>query len=356
MLVTAALAAEAPAPRWLMQYFYDQDDREFSIVDLAFSSPRRGIAAGVLVPRGRKPKPLCIVTSDGGATWAEVPLKEIPVSLFVLNDNTGWLVTQKGLWRSEEGGRVWKKIKKQEGLRRVSFRDERHGWLTGAPKLFQRTLDGGATWTDVAEVKEVKVAAEHTYFDRLEWLSNGQGLVLGANVAPRAEAGSWMDPEALSRRREWPGVNITLETRDSGATWKTQSAPTFGRFARFVMSPVHAAALSLIRFTNTFDYPSEVYLVDGKGKSTRVYRSSDRSVTDVAWVGKTAYLAAVEPPGKLHQLPIPGRLHVLSSNDLTRWSDMKVDYRALGRQAIFAVAGDQIWVATSSGQILKLAN
>ncbi|MCL6508106.1 MAG: hypothetical protein K6T59_13900, partial [Bryobacteraceae bacterium] len=68
-----------------------------------------------------------------------------------------------------------------------------------------------------------------------------------------------------------------------------------------------------------------------------------------------AYLAAVEPAGKLRRSPVPGRLHILRSDDLTTWSEMPVDYRAVARRAVLAAAGRKdIWVATDTGMILRL--
>jgi photosystem II stability/assembly factor-like uncharacterized protein len=355
LLALAGFAAEPLAPsRWRLQYFYDRDNTEFNIVDLGFSSPARGIAVGIVTSNKGRHKPMSIITRDGGVTWTEVPLEEIPVSLFLLNDNTGWMVTNRGLWRTDEAGRTWHRVRKMDHLRRVWFKDETNGWITGDSKTFKHTVDGGKTWTDVPEAQAVKAGAEHTYFDRLEWVSPREGILLGANVAPRPEGRlpSWVDPETLARRREWPGLNITLETKDGGATWTAQTIPTFGRFARIAMGT--RSALSLVRFHNSFDYPSEVYLID-RGKSVRAFRQPDRSVTDIAWLGNTAFLAAVEPPGKLFQLPIPGRLHVLRSEDGMHWSEMKVDYRAIGVQAIFAHSGSDLWLATNTGQILKLA-
>ncbi len=363
LLLTSSLFAASPAttasPRWKLQYFYDRDETSFTIRDLAFSSPERGIAVGVVIENKKRPHPhgLSLITRDGGAHWIEVPLQEYPVSLFLLSDNVGWMVTTKGLWRTDEAGRSWKKVKGMDGLHRVHFRDEMRGWVTGEKKLFKETSDGGKTWTDVAAAKDVATDAENTYFDWIEWVSPKQAIVLGGHVAPRRDYFSdanWTDPERLSRRREWPGLNITLETKDGGETWQPQTVPTFGRFARFRSGKVLGSALSLVRFTNYFQYGSEVYLIDNKGKSGRVFRDARRNVTDVIWHGDSAYLVAVEPPGKMYQLPVPGKIHVLTSPDAKTWSEMKVDYRAFGMNATFAHAGEHIWVATDSGQILKL--
>ena len=94
--------------------------------------------------------------------------------------------------------------------------------------------------------------------------------------------------------------------------------------------------------------------MEAKGGSSRSYRERNRNVTDIAFLGKEGLLAAVEPPGKLYQLPIPGKLHILRSDDLQKWAEMKVDYRAFGQRAILATSGTDAWVATDSGQILKL--
>jgi hypothetical protein len=69
-----------------------------------------------------------------------------------------------------------------------------------------------------------------------------------------------------------------------------------------------------------------------------------------------AVLVAVEPPGNSTQVPIPGKLKILKSDNLKVWREMDVDYRAIGQRAIIA-APDQshMWVATDTGAILSLS-
>ena len=238
-------------PRWKLLYFYDRDGfvadhqrsrllRPPNAVSLAASLPtKKGKASGVV-----------LVTRDGGATWTEVSVKDIPQTLFLLSDNLGWMITDKGLWRTDEAGRSWKKINGTQNLRRVHFLDEQHGFVTGSPKLFKETRDGGKTWTDVAAADSLQLTAENTYFDWIEWVYGPSGRSFSApNVAPRPGfGGSFMDPEKLARRREWPGLNITLETTDGGKSWTPQTVPTFGRFQRIRVSRDMRTGMSLVRF------------------------------------------------------------------------------------------------------------
>jgi len=352
----SALAENDKPFRWKIQYFYDKDEGAFAISDLRFSSPERGIAVGQIVDRNGNGKPMSVITRDGGANWTQVPLPDAPVSVFLLNDNVGWMVTGKGLWQTDEAGRSWKKVKGMRGLKRVHFDSETHGWATGAPKLFMETADGGKSWKPVAGIKEINTAEDATYFDWMEWATPKTAIVLGAHVARRRVlTGSWMDPSTLAATREWPGVSITLETKDAGKTWKAATVPLFGRYHRFRSSTVYSASVALIRFVNTFRYPSEVYLVDTKGKSSSVFKQANRKVTDLAWVGKSVMLAAVAPPGKLHQLPVPGPVHVLTTIDFKTWTEMPVDYRAFGNELVMTTFGADAWIASDSGQILKLS-
>src|SRR5437867_1074638 len=109
VLLCVAQAAEETA-RWRLQYFYDKERSTFVIADLKFPSASRGLAVGAIVD-GRGVKPMSALTSDGGAHWSLVPLEEPGQSLFFLNDSLGWMVTSKGLWRTEEAGRSWRKLK-----------------------------------------------------------------------------------------------------------------------------------------------------------------------------------------------------------------------------------------------------
>ena len=126
-----------------MQYFYDKEDSSLAFTDIACLSARHCMASGV-IDSGKRNKGVVAVTYDGGGTWQLEDVKELPVSLFFLNENKGWMVTDRGIWETEETGGGWKKIKDLKELERVYFLDENHGYAIGAPKLVLETADGGA--------------------------------------------------------------------------------------------------------------------------------------------------------------------------------------------------------------------
>src|SRR5579863_1278309 len=151
--VAARLFSQPPAPaqRWQMQYFYDQEKTSLTLNDFAFPSAKYGLAVGYIA-EGKREDPTQLATYDGGAHWALSPLKEMPVSLFFLDDSLGWMVTTKGLWRTTEAGRSWTKMPKlPDDILRVCFTSDKDGYAVGLKKMVLQTHDGGQTWTAVKE-------------------------------------------------------------------------------------------------------------------------------------------------------------------------------------------------------------
>jgi hypothetical protein len=163
-----------------------------------------------------------------------------------------------------------------------------------------------------------------------------------------------MDPEAAARHREWPALTLLLQSTDGGEKWTPATTSIFGRVTRIRLN-APATGLALVEFGDSFQFPSEVYRVDlNKATTDRTYRAKDRAVTDVLPLG-SGLLATIERPGSI-RTPIPGKLKILEGRGRDLWSEMPVDYRAIARRAIFASAGEkQVWVATDTGIILKLA-
>jgi hypothetical protein len=119
----------------------------------------------------------------------------------------------------------------------------------------------------------------------------------------------------------------------------------------------------VMQFQDTFDWPAEVYLLDlATGKSESVFREKDRLITDAAVfpptpgsLGQRAFLAAVEPPGRVSNLPVPGKVKMLTSTDLKEWNEMEVDYRAVATSLVLAGPDPgHVWAATDTGMILRL--
>jgi len=359
LLGMACMARGEDMPRWRMQYLYDEDRTTFEIADLKFPSKQRGVAVGAIVGDGVL-KPMSAITSDGGAHWTLLPLKEPGRSLFFLNDSAGWLVTAKGVWFTEESGRSWRKLKAPSGILRVHFLDLNHGWAVGLRKQVYETTNGGAVWTKVSFPDEAKTNPDYTFYSWIEFVSPEIGLIGGSSRPPRRTAQrlpDWLDPEMASYRRAWPQLSLLADTRDGGKTWKPSAASIFGQITAARLSP-EGWGLGLIEYSDTFDWPSEVMFLNWRsGGQKRIYREKDRRVTDVA-IGAPrgpVYLGAMEQIGKLQNLPIPQKVKILRSQDGEHFTEMPVDYRATARRVMLAVAGpDDIWAATDTGMILKM--
>ena len=132
-----------------------------------------------------------------------------------------------------------------------------------------------------------------------------------------------------------------------------QTAPIFGVTTAIRLNG--NVGVSVVRYGESFEVPTEVYAVNAAGKVQSIFKQKNRIVLDAGWLGARTVLVAVEPPGKLNQLPFPGKVHVLESLDLSAWTEMDVSYKAFGGNAKFAIVDESnAWIATDAGMILHL--
>jgi photosystem II stability/assembly factor-like uncharacterized protein len=372
VLACIAFAPGLSAAHWTLQYFYDQLHSQFTIADIVFPSPERGVAVGWIesTNEDKKPKPMSLVTSDGGAHWTQLPLKEAPRSLFFLNDSLGWLVTESGIWQTEESGRTWRKIGDQKKpspklrppppgplIMRVCFLTEQHGFAIGYQQTILETQDGGRTWLPVAEAAKPATNPAITSYTQISF-SGQNGFIAGVEVPPSREFvrfPAWIDPAASSRRRVTPNEAILLKTRDGGRTWVSSKQSLVGVVWALRLSG--ATGLEVSRLPDSAQWPAEVNLFDFyAGATRRVFAQPNRNVTDaIPFSGSRAILAAIEPPGRLSSLPIPGKIKMLETSDYAQWNEMDVDYRAVANEVTLAGPDpDHVWAATDTGMILKL--
>ena len=161
-----------------MQYFYDQGNEKLEILDLAFPTAQHGVAVGWTgdVNSDRRVKAAVLVTSDGGQHWKmDHPFfEDEPRSLFFLDENQGWMVTEKAIWATVDGGLKWRRLGDQPKpnaklgpvspgglILRVWFLDAQHGFAVGYQKTVLETRDGGHTWKPLAEA--AKPTGDPTY-------------------------------------------------------------------------------------------------------------------------------------------------------------------------------------------------
>jgi hypothetical protein len=356
--VFGALAASAAGEHWDIQYRYRQLDSALTLNDLAFPSAKRGIACGFTTDRKEKDHPVVLLTADGGANWTETEVKEVGISLFFLDDSTGWMVTEKSIWTTTESGRSWTKLKTAPGgMLRVWFLSHYHGYAAGLEKRVFETKDGGDTWSLLPVLDQVEGNPVFTTFGSIAF-ADGRGIISGWNIPPRRGGPDWMEAETPgSKPREIPHYAVLLETLDAGKTWTKSDASVFGQITRMSLTP-QGTGLGLLEFKDAFDYPSEVQRINlHTGASERTFREKNRAITDVrVFAGSNkAIIAGYETSGTIFRSPIPGKVKILTSQDLENWTEMTVDYRAVAHSAVIAGPDENhVWIGTDTGMILKL--
>jgi len=351
LLVPFARAEE----RWKIQYFYDKPEAVFNIRDLACPSAQHCLAVGAIVDVKGHAKGALVSTSDGGAHWSQEDFSEEPVSLFLPNPGKGWLVTDRGIWMSAEGGRDWKKLEAMKGIAQVYFLDESHGFAIGYPKAIYETTDGGQKWTKLAVAQTPASKADETIYDCIAF--NGQqGAIVGRVLSDKDQRYPvWLVPNAEHVRKQKQSEMFLLETSDGGKTWKSSTNSVVGSITelRFLSDE----ALALVEYHDIYQLPSAVLKMKlGAPDSQVIFGERDRAVSDVAVLpGGGALIASVQPPGNTNQVPIPGKLKILRSENLKLWEEMVVDFRAEAQRAIIAAPDSKhAWVATDTGMILAL--
>jgi hypothetical protein len=363
LAVTLAAAGAGPsenAERWRVLYSYDELQSSLVINDFKFLTAQHGVAVGFITDQKGKIKATALTSEDGGAHWKLAPLKEVPISLFFLNENRGWMVGDKSTSLTDDGGRTWRKISELEDALRVYFVTDQHGWAVGEQKKVYETTDGGKEWQEVPAAAQPESSPEHTVYNWVDFAGPKIGIITGWNQPPgKGQSGvpEWMNPAGSRFRRETPRVSIFLQTRDGGKTWNASTGSLFGHVTCVRLSPA-GFGLGLIEFSNAFEWPSEVFRIDwSTGKSERVFRERSRLITDIALpLTGPAYLAGIEKLDKLSDSPVPGKLKVMRSDDFVNWQEMDVNYRATAHRAMISAVDDRnIWVATDTGMILKLS-
>ncbi len=334
------------AQTWKVQFNYDKDASSLEIHDFHCPSAKVCVAAGAIINTAKdqdKIEGTVVLTSDGGAHWSFEPVKEVPESIFFLNDSIGWMVTEKGVWQSTEAGHDWKKLKGMKGLTRIWFTDETHGWAVGAPKAIYQSSDGGKEWTRSPASDLTKFPADLTTYDWITF-SGKRGLISGS-----------IAPENVNFRRG-PSAAVFLESQDAGQTWKSTAIEMEGRISCLRFEDNLPSALGVVEYFGKAEYPAEVFQLNLDKRSVKpTFDQKDKVARDVAILPNgDVIVAAVERIGELSEVPIPSKLKIMNTTSLQTWLPEKVDYRAVAMRPILAFAdSNNVWVATDTGMILK---
>lgn len=350
------------ADKWNIAYQFDVDLSSLFLRAIEFPSDERGIAIGVLSERGRS-RSVALVTANGGKSWDEIKLKDEPLSLACFTDADCWISTPGGVWRSEEGGREWKRISRTKNIMKMQFISPLQGWAAGASKSAWETNDGGKTWSLLPILKEVKANPQYAGFQAIAMHGNF-GIIGGNSRPPRRDESlypDWMVPEEVAKQREFPGLMMLLETRDAGKTWTSSTSSVFGTVTALRMRPEGGSAAALLEYFHTFETPAEVLLINFKsGKSRSIFREKTNVVTDILIGPNGATVVAGLEAAGLRTLPIPQKVRfmqaVINEADPSFvWTKMDVDYRVTARRVQMArQPNGQLWAVTDTGMILRL--
>jgi hypothetical protein len=241
-------------------------------------------------------------------------------------------------------------------MSRVWFLDPSHGFAAGLEKRVFETKDAGETWTLLPILNEVEGNAIFTTFGEIAFAGD-KGIISGWNIPPRRGGPDWMEADKGKTRKELPHYAVLLETQDGGKTWIKSAASVFGQITRLSLT-AQGTGLGLLEFRDEFPYPSEVDKINlHTGASDRTYRDKERAITDVRLFSGSnkAIIAGYETQGPIFRSPVPGKVKILSSTDMDNWTEMTVDYRAVGHSVLIAGPDeDHVWAATDMGLILKL--
>jgi len=314
-----------------------------------------GLRVVDLVPDGEAPPLILARARSGGmlvryseGKWLREPLPEAAKSV-ARGAGALWIAAETGIWRRDEEGGQWDKRWEGEGLERILFLADK-GFAAGSGKTIVEWA-GEGEWQRVPAADGPTTNTANTTYHWIHFVTARVGIISGASRPTRKgrteDYPAWLDADRASRRKEWPGASITLETRDGGKTWRHAVTSIFGRITR-VRYARDGRGMALVEFHDEFEWPGEVFAIDLKtGASERVFREKDRAVTDTWLYAGKGYLAAIEPASR--------RVFVYTSDDLKRWEENALVGIEGTRAWLAGTPAGVVWLATDTGLVCRLS-
>jgi hypothetical protein len=218
------------------------------------------------------------------------------------------------------------------------------------------TTDGGRKWAKLAAAADAPGDPQQIIYDCISFL--GPRGVIAGSIDPSVPVPSRRNPASGAPEIPSGDNTLMLGTSDGGKNWTAKPGRVDGKLAKLSIAN-SGIVVAIVDYTDKRKpNPSEVFgTLSGSNERRTIFAQHDRAVLDIALLpNANAIIAAVEPPGNSKQIPIPGKLKMLESNDLEVWREMSVDYRAVAQQAVLAAPdAGHIWVATDTGMILNLS-
>ena len=125
-----------------------------------------------------------LTTVNGGKNWNQVPYPfgQSLVSLFFVDQKSGWASTVEGLYKSTDGGLNWSKIQTklpEIAFNSMGFVNDHTGIVVGRSGRMDRTTDGGQTWWKLVNIKDQFVMRDICFTDASKgWAVGDNGSIL----------------------------------------------------------------------------------------------------------------------------------------------------------------------------------
>ncbi|MBA3442150.1 MAG: hypothetical protein H0T92_20005, partial [Pyrinomonadaceae bacterium] len=192
-----------------------------------------------------EPRAYLMRTTDAGATWTRVDIKDSDVDIRLVrimfaNNELGWVFGETGaLFMTRDGGTSW--TRQRTPTRRLlldgALIGDRQGWLVGTGATVLRTTDAGETWFADALVDTMNTRLNGVAFvdERRGWAVGAAGRVSATTDGGRTWRAQVSNVQAdlydvkfINETEGWAvgAEGTVIHTTDGGIRWNTESSGT----------------------------------------------------------------------------------------------------------------------------------
>lgn len=160
-------------------------------------------------------------------SWVElnIPTGIYPLSLDFISPNTGWVIDNYAVMKTEDGGETWlmQSLPSESLMNSVCFVSEQQGWIAADNGFIWHTADGGTTWS-VQDSGTLYALKEIFFIDELHgWVIGGGPGLVGTFLYTMDGGVTWLSTECpcLFRDLDFHSTTQGWMVCDNGQTYAT---------------------------------------------------------------------------------------------------------------------------------------